>query len=100
MISRSQDINPERNWTYPSDILRKPTTKNRARDGTHTPHGAEDTKIISPESERNDISHDDLAQGDDTATTNTLQGSPDKHIGEVLRYSCDDRSHEEKQDSR
>lgn len=81
--------------TYPGNVLRKPTTKNRASYRAKTPHGRQDTKVLSSKAQRNQISDDDLAECNQPSPADTLDRAADKHIGEVFGHRADNSPDEE-----
>lgn len=78
----------------PCRVLNEGTSDDRSDDSSYSPSTQDDGEILGAEPQWHDITEDDLAECDDTSTTDTLDASPDEHDCKVIRNStkyCSDR---------
>ena len=50
---------------------------------------------MSSQAQRDQVCDNHLAEGDEAATADALDGPADEHVGEVVRHGGDDRPDEE-----
>lgn len=73
----------------PCRVLNEGTSNDRSDDGPYGPSTQDNGEVLGAVSQRHEITEDDLGEGNDPSTTDTLHTAANEHHREVIRDSTD-----------
>lgn len=74
----------------PGIYLGEGTANQWTRHATDGPDDTDESEVVASLAERHHVGDDDFRDGDDASPSSTLDGTADKHLGEILGYRADD----------